>query len=92
MFIQVIPPFKGGKKIGGEEKKSEAAANGQAAPIKAPASAKPAIGKLNVNASSFRPNPNAASFTPVGVNAFFNLSVVANEFGHRRHRTCPRAR
>ncbi|EEB87469.1 hypothetical protein MPER_15168, partial [Moniliophthora perniciosa FA553] len=72
MFIQAIPPFKGSK-----SKPAAPSANGAAAPTPAssqsPAkSPTPSTGaananaaaRLNVNASSFRPNPKANAFTP----------------------------
>lgn len=66
MFIQAIPPFKGSKP-------QSSGVNG----AKQPASASPSItrdappnspttaARLNVNASSFRPNPKANAFSPV---------------------------
>ncbi|KAI3604541.1 pab1 binding protein [Moniliophthora roreri] len=72
MYIQPIPPFKGSK-----GKTAAPGANGAAAPASASSQspAKPptpstgaananAAARLNVNASSFRPNPKANAFTP----------------------------
>lgn len=82
MVIQPIPPFKGTAAPAGRRPLAQAAtsatvakANGgitsptggdnatMSAPLKAPASPS---NRLNVNASSFRPNPKASAFTPVG--------------------------
>jgi hypothetical protein len=67
MFIQAIPPFKGGKTR--QQGTTTAGANGAAnsagtngSPANPPAS--PTAARLNVNASSFRPNPKASAFTP----------------------------
>ena len=49
MFIQAIPPFKG-KPSG---------------PQPADGNSSAAVNRLNVNASSFKPNPQAIAFTPV---------------------------
>ena len=65
MTIQPIPPFRGGKKATSNEGKpaqaSGASAGGSPAQPMSPTSAQ----RLNVNASSFRPNPKAVAFTPV---------------------------
>ncbi|KAL0955014.1 hypothetical protein HGRIS_003935 [Hohenbuehelia grisea] len=75
MFIQVIPPFKGAK-ARQPTTTAPAQPNGasvppiktSAAPAQANAAAAPvsptANNRLNVNASSFRPNPKASAFTP----------------------------
>ncbi|KAF5367587.1 hypothetical protein D9758_003719 [Tetrapyrgos nigripes] len=71
MFIQAIPPFKGSK-----TKSAAPAASGSTGSLASPASGftppavksaspNPAVNnRLNVNASSFRPNPRASAFTP----------------------------
>ncbi|THV07420.1 hypothetical protein K435DRAFT_772738 [Dendrothele bispora CBS 962.96] len=79
MFIQAIPPFKGGKSKVGAASSTVASAglpNGSvssAAVSPAVKSASPSgaanananiNNRLNVNASSFRPNPRASAFTP----------------------------
>jgi hypothetical protein len=51
LFIQAIPPFKGRKTT--------------PAPPSNDAPTSPTTGRLNVNASSFKPNPKAVAFTPV---------------------------
>jgi hypothetical protein len=77
MTIQAIPPFKGRKSQSAAQpsnsttqataKPSGSGANAQ--PTKnadsAKADAAAAANKLNVNATSFRPNPKAVAFTPV---------------------------
>lgn len=72
MFIQPIPPFKGKRATTGT---SPAPASQAAAPAVANGTAKPAASplsptaqnRLNVNASSFRPNVKASAFSPVCV-------------------------
>ncbi|KAI5122298.1 hypothetical protein M0805_002375 [Coniferiporia weirii] len=59
MVIQTIPPFRGKKQSSGYEKTPAAGTSSQ--PL-SPTSQQ----RLNVNASSFRPNPKAAAFTPNG--------------------------
>ncbi|KAL5526582.1 PBP1 [Sanghuangporus sanghuang] len=60
MVIQPIPPFRGGKKqSSGDPKSSSASTSSQ--PL-SPTSQQ----RLNVNATSFRPNPKAPAFTPTG--------------------------
>ncbi|KAI0028781.1 LsmAD domain-containing protein, partial [Vararia minispora EC-137] len=61
MYIQPIPPFKGGSKSR-DTPSPAAAANGK--PVQQQQQQQQQPAKLNVNASSFRPNPNAAAFTP----------------------------
>ena len=82
MVIQPIPPFKG-KKAHSASQQSNAAtqatttasgsdANSQSS--KDAESAKldvAAANKLNVNATSFRPNPKAIAFTPVSFRLHF---------------------
>ncbi|KAF8638303.1 hypothetical protein AX17_002323 [Amanita inopinata Kibby_2008] len=70
MYIQPIPPFKGGKvrqqSIAGAATSttsgSGAASGANGSAINPPAS--PSTARLNANASSFRPNPKASAFTP----------------------------
>lgn len=57
MVIQQIPPFRGAKKQSSGDGK---ASNAIQQPL-SPTSQQ----RLNVNATSFRPNPKAAAFTPV---------------------------
>lgn len=71
MFIQPIPPFRGTKSKQGSissttngAQTATASTNGSA--TNTPAS--PTAARLNVNASSFRPNPKASAFTPVRSN------------------------
>ena len=69
MYIQPIPPFKGGKTrqqsvtTAGANGAPSSAAGTNGSPANTPAS--PTAARLNVNASSFRPNPKASAFTPV---------------------------
>jgi hypothetical protein len=78
MYIQAIPPFKGGK---GRTQSSNSSSNNASGPNgstqltvstsaaaipSTPASPTTANNRLNVNASSFRPNPKANAFSPVG--------------------------
>ncbi|KAI0039657.1 hypothetical protein FA95DRAFT_1684189 [Auriscalpium vulgare] len=70
MSIQSIPPFKGSKPTA---KASTSTSGSPAAVPAAPAAPVPkpaeiAANKLNVNASSFRPNPKAVAFTPASPN------------------------
>lgn len=63
MVIQSIPPFKGSKpkqSASGDAKTTPVPASPPVPPL-SPTSAQ----RLNVNASSFRPNPKAVAFTPV---------------------------
>ncbi|KAF9267767.1 hypothetical protein L218DRAFT_854692 [Marasmius fiardii PR-910] len=71
MFIQAIPPFKGAK----TKQNSQPTSNGttpsttqsttkSTSPAPATNAAAAANNRLNVNASSFRPNPKANAFTP----------------------------
>ncbi|KAA1467500.1 hypothetical protein DENSPDRAFT_856711 [Dentipellis sp. KUC8613] len=70
MFIQPIPAFKGRPSApqkptvntSGQALQAGKGANG-GAPVLTPTTAN----KLNVNASSFKPNPKAVAFTPVSV-------------------------
>ena len=68
MFIQPIPPFKGKRTTGPSPAQTQsaapAAANGAAKPAASPLSPT-AQNRLNVNASSFRPNVKASAFSPV---------------------------
>lgn len=69
MFIQPIPPFKGKRSAAVTApvpSAAPAAANGAAKPAASPLSPT-AQNRLNVNASSFRPNVKASSFSPVSV-------------------------
>ncbi|TDL25878.1 hypothetical protein BD410DRAFT_801189 [Rickenella mellea] len=77
MVIQTIPPFRGSAKKasvsnvdvkGGSSTGSSSAAGGGAAGVGQPPMSPTTAQRLNVNASSFRPNPKAAAFTPVVVN------------------------
>ncbi|KAF9052401.1 hypothetical protein BDZ89DRAFT_1088489 [Hymenopellis radicata] len=87
MVIQPIPPFKGARKPTAQSA-TAAKTNGAvaspanvqesalSAPLKAPASPS---NRLNVNASSFRPNPKASAFTPTSAvpnNPFFGTRVI----------------
>lgn len=60
MVIQPIPPFRGPKKQGSGDGKTTPS-SGPSQPL-SPTSQQ----RLNVNATSFRPNPKAAAFTPTG--------------------------
>lgn len=62
MVIQSIPPFRGQKKQSSADGKSSPAVS-FSQPL-SPTSQQ----RLNVNASSFRPNPKAVAFTPVSLN------------------------
>ncbi|THH09159.1 hypothetical protein EW145_g2218 [Phellinidium pouzarii] len=59
MVIQTIPPFRGKKQSSADGRSPPAGTSTQ--PL-SPTSQQ----RLNVNASSFRPNPKAAAFTPTG--------------------------
>ncbi|KAF9003941.1 hypothetical protein BDQ17DRAFT_1241822 [Cyathus striatus] len=74
MFIQSIPPFRGGTKPK-QSANTNGATTSSAAPVASastpvvsnatsPVSPTTASNRLNVNASSFRPNPKANAFTP----------------------------
>jgi hypothetical protein len=70
MVIQPIPPFKGPKKQGSTTESANRSGTGSTAQQQqqqqqpmSPTTAQ----RLNVNASSFRPNPKAVAFTPVSV-------------------------
>jgi hypothetical protein len=75
MVIQSIPPFKGKKSQSAAQssnstpqvttKPSGSGAGAQPTKSAEPAKADGAANKLNVNATSFRPNPKALAFTPV---------------------------
>lgn len=75
MVIQAIPPFKGKKSQPAGQpsnsttqattKSSGSGAGAQPAKNAEPAKVDAAANKLNVNATSFRPNPKAVAFTPV---------------------------
>ena len=76
MVIQPIPPFKGKKSHSGSQQSNAATqattkASGSGASSQSSKSAESAkldvaaANKLNVNATSFRPNPKAVAFTPV---------------------------
>ncbi|KAF8626975.1 hypothetical protein AX15_004568 [Amanita polypyramis BW_CC] len=70
MYIQPIPPFRGGKgrqgsaaaTINGTQSSTGNATPSNGSSTNAPAS--PSAARLNVNASLFRPNPKASAFTP----------------------------
>ena len=71
MFIQPIPPFKGKRASTAVaptplQPVASAATNGAAKPAPSPLSPT-AQNRLNVNASSFRPNVKASAFSPVSV-------------------------
>ena len=69
MVIQPIPPFRGAKKQStGDAKASSASSSAQ--PM-SPTSQQ----RLNVNATSFRPNPKAPAFTPVSRGTVF-MSIM----------------
>lgn len=96
MIIQAIPPFKGNKKPPaptssngsaslasgppGTNGTSAAANNNHNAPPISPISAN----RLNVNASSFRPNPKANAFSPVRVSPFAMCDFL-KYFPNRSH-------
>ncbi|TFK94107.1 hypothetical protein K466DRAFT_477254, partial [Polyporus arcularius HHB13444] len=69
MIIQPIPPFKGKRTSAPAPTQAQsaasAAANGAAKPAASPLSPT-AQNRLNVNASSFRPNVKASAFSPGG--------------------------
>ena len=77
MVIQTIPPFKGKKSQSAAQpsnsttqattKHSGSGAGAQPTKNAETAKADVAANKLNVNATSFRPNPKAVAFTPVTV-------------------------
>ena len=66
LFIQAIPPFKG--------KPSN--------PPPADGNASAAVNRLNVNASSFKPNPQAIAFTPV-CSLAYAICTLTDHFDHR---------
>lgn len=68
MYIQPIPPFKGPKRSPTPSHGTATQTNGAAAPTSPTSTA-----RLNANASSFRPNPKANSFTPVILVAGFRI-------------------
>lgn len=81
MSIQVIPPFRGSKPNGpsnGPSGNGNANGSGSSATTPMPTSPTTAA-RLNVNASSFRPNPKASAFSPV-INARFLISGYINIF------------
>ncbi|KIK94468.1 hypothetical protein PAXRUDRAFT_142736, partial [Paxillus rubicundulus Ve08.2h10] len=59
MYIQAIPPFRGSK-----PKSPAPQTNGSSSTAAVPTSPTSTANRLNVNASSFRPNPKANAFTP----------------------------
>jgi len=75
MFIQPIPPFKGRKpqqstQSSNNATQTAAKPSGSGSGVQSTknaeaAKAEVAANKLNVNATSFRPNPKAVAFTPV---------------------------
>ena len=74
MIIQPIPPFKGNKsKQPSPDQKATISSTPQQ-PM-SPTTAQ----RLNANASSFRPNPKAAAFTPVSLDrsVVFNATCVS---------------
>ncbi|KAF8896389.1 hypothetical protein BD779DRAFT_1495640 [Infundibulicybe gibba] len=84
MFIQPIPPFKGKGKTA-----PASAPNGAAAPTSTASGSTPAVpstpmsprsaaNRLNVNASSFRPNPKANAFTPGGASPGTSTQSIAS--------------
>ena len=79
MVIQSIPPFKGKKSQPSKSttqamtKPSGSGAGAQSTKNAEPAKADGAANKLNVNATSFRPNPKAVAFTPVN---FYPITLV----------------
>ncbi|KAI0322616.1 hypothetical protein OF83DRAFT_1093168 [Amylostereum chailletii] len=73
MVIQPIPPFKGAKS---KPTVNTAVPKPSAAAAKANAALSPA-NKLNVNASSFRPNPKAVAFTPASPNTATSSPIAA---------------
>lgn len=72
MVIQSIPPFRGANKQA-DGKTPPAAPSSQ--PL-SPTSQQ----RLNVNATSFRPNPKAAAFTPVSQGPFFYNTTGLDTF------------
>lgn len=71
MVIQVIPPFRGKKSTTPNESKPL-----ESSPPTQPLSPTSAQ-KLNVNATSFRPNPKAVAFTPVTVRVSFCVILIS---------------
>ncbi|KAG6885670.1 hypothetical protein C0993_011434 [Termitomyces sp. T159_Od127] len=77
MVIQPIPPFKGRKAApaAAATPTPTPTANGASSAAKgANGSMSPVANRLNVNASSFRPNAKASTFTPGGPNASASAS------------------
>ncbi|KAF7966549.1 hypothetical protein HWV62_37896 [Athelia sp. TMB] len=66
MSIQAIPPFRGSKATLANGGASNGNANGSGSSSATPMPTSPTTAaRLNVNASSFRPNPKASAFSPV---------------------------
>ena len=75
MVIQTIPPFKGSKaKAGAPDVK---VAPPQAAATQQQPLSPTSQQRLNINATAFRPNPKAASFTPVVVRGASGSDVIS---------------
>jgi len=85
MVIQSIPPFKGKKSQSATQpsnsttqvttKPSGSGTNAQSTKAAEAAKADVAANKLNVNATSFRPNPKAVAFTPASPNTAVGASA-----------------
>ncbi|KAG6873940.1 hypothetical protein C0995_008979 [Termitomyces sp. Mi166 len=81
MVIQPIPPFKGKRtSVGSPPTNGAPSTSNGAAPPSAGAngSMSPVANRLNVNASSFRPNAKANAFTPSGPNSAAVASASAS--------------
>ncbi len=76
MHIPAIPPFDPSKSKAKSSNPAETSSTSVNGSVAAPSPSTTPGSKLNVNATSFRPNPNASAFKPVSSSSLYGVRLL----------------